>query len=147
MGVTIINNHPLKLKSSWVRRVVKSVLELLDVDGSLSLVFVDSNEIREYNKKFRGVDRDTDVISFPSGDGKDYLGDIIICLDVVRENAEDYGVPLEEELARVIIHGILHLLGYRDYEPEEKEVMEKEQERILALIQDSVKAGRGCLKK
>ncbi len=137
MGITILDRQSTKLKKRWIRDIVKAVLEYLDMEkASLSLVFVNPEEIKEYNRKFRGVDSSTDVLSFPSGSGGTYLGDIIICPDIIRENASDYGVSFEEELVLVIIHGILHLLGYRDYEPEEKKIMEEKQKEVLDLIKE-----------
>ncbi len=90
--------------------------------------------IRAYNRDFRGVDAYTDVMAFP-GDG-DYLGDILVCPEVVRENARELDRDFEEELEFVIVHGVLHLLGYSDYTPEEKEEMFKLQNRIIREVKD-----------
>ncbi len=137
MGITILDRQSTKLKKRWIRDIVKAILEYLDMEkASLSLVFVNPEEIKEYNKKFRGVNSSTDVLSFPSGSGGTYLGDIIICPCIVKENSVEYGVSFEEELVLVIIHGILHLLGYRDYEPEEKKIMEEKQKEVLDLIKE-----------
>ncbi len=137
MGITILDRQSTKLKKRWIRDIVKAILEYLDMEkASLSLVFVNPEEIKEYNKKFRGVNSSTDVLSFPSGSGGTYLGDIIICPRIVKENSVEYGVSFEEELVLVIIHGILHLLGYRDYEPEEKKIMEEKQKEVLDLIKE-----------
>ncbi|BAT72187.1 probable rRNA maturation factor [Thermosulfidibacter takaii ABI70S6] len=133
MGITVLNQTDLKLKKSEVRRFVKRVLsEIGHEDASLSVVFVPAETIREYNRNFRDVDAETDVMAF-LGDGS-YLGDIIVCPQVVKENAAEIGVNFDQELKFVLVHGILHLLGYTDYTQEEKERMFEEQTRILNAV-------------
>ncbi len=133
MGVTIINKTDRRIKATAVRRFVKAVLSKLGVGkASLSLVFLEPDEIREFNRRFRDTDAETDVMAFP-GEG-DYLGDVMVCPSVVEENAKELGVSFDEELAFVIVHGILHLLGYTDHTPEEKEEMFKLQREILRKI-------------
>jgi len=113
---------------------------------TISLAFVDKEEIRQLNKNFRKKDKPTDVLSFAlSEDG--YLGEIVICPDIVKENAKKYGVSVEYETMKVFVHGILHLLGY-DHEKTsasnasrsdadwEKEaiIMEQKQDQYLSKI-------------
>ena len=104
---------------------------------TLSLAFVKKEEIKNLNKKFRKKNKPTDVLSFELKDGseKGYLGEIIICPEVVKENAEKYGVSSKSEMLKVFVHGILHLCGY-DHERSEKEAeeMEKKQEKYLSNI-------------
>lgn len=133
MGITVLNRVGAKIRHSELRRFVKAVLESLELsDASLSIVFVSANEIKEYNLRFRNVDAETDVMAF-TGEG-DYLGDILICPEVVMKNSEELGVDFEDELKFVIVHGILHLLGYTDYTPEEKQKMFEEQQRLLEKV-------------
>ena len=133
MGITVLNRVGAKIRHSELRRFVKAVLESLGLsDASLSIVFVSANEIKEYNLRFRNVDAETDVMAF-TGEG-DYLGDILICPEVVMKNSEELGVDFEDELKFVIVHGILHLLGYTDYTPEEKQKMFEEQQRLLEKV-------------
>jgi len=99
---------------------------------NLSLAFVDKAEMKKLNKKFRKKNKSTDVLSFLLNE-KSCLGEIVICPEVVAENAEKYGNTFKKEALKVFIHGILHLLGY-DHEnsKEEAEIMEKKQEKYLA---------------
>ena len=110
---------------------------------TLSLAFVGEEEIKKLNKKFRKKNKATDVLSFSAQGGPasgwdlddaKYLGEIIICPEVVKENAEKYGVSIKSEMLKVFVHGILHLCGY-DHEKSEKEAeeMEKSQEKYLGV--------------
>ena len=104
---------------------------------TLSLAFVKKEEMKNLNKKFRKKNKPTDVLSFELKDGseKGYLGEIIICPEIVKENAEKYRVSSKSEMLKVFVHGILHLCGY-DHEKSEKEAeeMEKKQEKYLSNI-------------
>ncbi len=101
---------------------------------AVSLAFVDKEEIRKVNKKFRKKNRATDVLSFLLNE-KQCLGEIIICPEIVKKNAKEYGVSAKEEMLKVFVHGILHLCGY-DHEKSKKEAeeMEKKQEKYLSHI-------------
>lgn len=77
----------------------------------LSVLLVGNPRIRELNRAYRGIDRPTDVLSFPMDDEL-LLGDIVISVDKAAEQAERFGVTLEEEFARLMVHGLLHLIGY-----------------------------------
>ena len=101
---------------------------------NISVAFVKTAEIKKLNNKFRGKNKETDVLSFNFNE-KDYLGEIIICLEVVKENAKKYGVTVKSEMLKMFVHGILHLCGY-DHEKSEKEAeeMEAKQEKYLSKI-------------
>jgi len=100
----------------FLKGLVKKVLEGENKEeAGLSIALVGQGRIRELNKKYRGKNRATDVLAFP-GDG---LGEIVICLREVKKNAKRYRSNSEKELARVLIHGVLHLLGY-DHEKSEQ---------------------------
>jgi probable rRNA maturation factor len=91
----------------WGRRVVKGEAG----KGKINIVLVDDESIRRLNKKFRGIDRATDVLSFEmKEDG--ILGEIIISKDTAKRNAERFGLSYKDEMKRLVIHGALHLLGY-----------------------------------
>ena len=92
---------------------------------TLSLAFIDKEEIKKLNKKYRGKNKPTDVLSFLFNEEK-YLGEIVICPEVVKENVKKYKVSVKSEMLKVFIHGILHLCGY------EHEKSEKEAERMEA---------------
>ena len=103
-----------------------------------NIIIVDNNKIHEINKEYRGIDRETDVISFALEDDKTFnttevrmLGDIYISIDKVRSQAEEYGHSFKRELYFLSIHGLLHLLGYDHMKKEDEEIMFGKQEEIL----------------
>ena len=115
----------------------------LHFDPIVSVSFVDNKFIHEMNREYRNVDRPTDVISFAFLDGCDdkeqqlkstgpvCLGDIYISIDKAKEQAKEYGHPLERELSFLFVHGMLHLLGYDHMTPEDEKVMFRLQDEIL----------------
>ena len=104
-------------------------------EKNLSIALVGQGRMREINKKYRKKNRATDVLSFPDNG----LGEIIICLREIKKNAKKHGFSFEKELTQVLIHGILHLLGY-DHEKSEKQAkkMEEKQNYYLKLCQESI---------
>ena len=134
-----------KLFTGIAKKVLKSENRVRE---KISLAFVSKEEIKKLNKKYRGKNKPTDVLSFELGDppssrlggttegqGKECLGEIVICPEKVKENAKKYKSKLKQEMIKVFIHGILHLCGY-DHEKSEKEAetMEKKQEYYLSKI-------------
>ncbi len=101
--------------------------------GEIGYMFVDDEKILEVNNEYLGHDYYTDIITFDYCEGKVLNGDIIISLDTVRTNAEKFGKTYEDELFRVIIHGVLHLCGINDKGPGEREIMEENENKALAL--------------
>jgi len=103
-------------------------------EKTISLAFVEKAEIKKINKKFRKKNKATDVLSFELKDG-DFLGEVVICPEVVKENAQKYRNAFKSEMIKVFIHGILHLLGY-DHEQTKRqaEEMEKKQEYYLSIF-------------
>ncbi len=104
-------------------------------DRELSILLADDVTLRELNRRFRNLDRPTDVLSFPMDDPI-LLGDVAISLDRVRAQAPLYGVSEEEELLRLLVHGILHLAGY-DHEkggPEAQRMMKRQEELVKRLM-------------
>lgn len=101
--------------------------------GNINYIFCSDERELEVNRQFLGHDYYTDVITFDYTSGKTLNGDIFISLDTVRSNAEMVGAPFEEELRRIIIHGILHLTGQGDKTPETKAQMTAKEEHALAL--------------
>jgi probable rRNA maturation factor len=115
--------------------VAKKVLKGENKESeSISLAFVSKEEIEKLNKTFRKKNNPTDVLSFELNE-RDCLGEIVICPDIVKQNAKKYRVSTEQEMIKVFIHGILHLLGY-DHEKSKKDdlIMEKKQEKYLSKI-------------
>ena len=101
--------------------------------GEIGYMFVDDERILEVNNEYLGHDYYTDIITFDYCEGNVLNGDIIISLDTVRTNAEKFGKTYEDELFRVIIHGVLHLCGINDKGPGEREIMEENENKALAL--------------
>ena len=135
-----------KLIKEVVSRVLEEEKVLPEVDVYITLT--NNEEIHKINKEYRDVDRPTDVLSFPmyerdeivdlKNDTDDeiekILGDIIVSIEKVREQAEEYGHSFERELAYLVTHGMLHLLGYDHMIEEEKAVMRKREEEILEAL-------------
>lgn len=97
----------------------------------ISIAFVSSDEIQKLNKKYRKKDKPTDVLSFEKvSDFENECSEIIICPSVVRENAKESNLSLKKELAKIMIHGILHVLGY-DHEKSEQEALKMEEKERL----------------
>ncbi len=111
----------------FLRRVAEKVLKGENKkDSELSIALIGQGKMRKLNKKYRGKNRVTDVLAFPNKEIG--LGEIVICLREVKKNAKRYGLTFEKELSRVLIHGLLHLLGY-DHEISEKKTKEMEEKQ------------------
>ena len=115
--------------SAWIKRVAASYGKKV---GEVGYLFCDDEKILEVNREFLQHDYYTDIITFDYCEEDTLNGDIVISLDTVRSNAEQLGKDYEEELHRVIIHGILHLCGQNDKGPGEREQMEAAEDRALA---------------
>ena len=113
----------------WIRAVAA---EYGFVVGNINYIFCSDERELEVNREFLGHDYYTDVITFDYSTAGTLNGDIFISLDTVRSNAEMVGVAYEQELLRIIIHGVLHLTGQGDKTPETKVVMTEKEEKALA---------------
>lgn len=122
---------PRRQTSAWIRQVAASFGKKV---GEIAYIFCDDAKILEVNVQYLGHDYFTDIITFDYCEGDSISGDLFISLDTVRSNAEKFGKTYEEELHRVIIHGVLHLCGINDKGPGEREVMEAEENKALGLI-------------
>ena len=116
--------------SAWVKAVAASYGKKV---GEIAYIFVDDEEILRVNREYLQHDYYTDIITFDYTEGDTISGDLFISLDTVRTNAEQFAKPYDEELHRVIIHGILHLCGINDKGPGEREIMEAAEDKALAL--------------
>lgn len=121
-----------------VKKVLKKGLEILEIGKcEFNIIVVDNNYIHELNKNYRGIDRETDVISFALEDDKTFnledriLGDIYISIDRVYSQALDYGHSNLREFCFLAVHGMLHLLGYDHMKKSDEEVMFSLQDKIL----------------
>ena len=135
--VEVNNLTTISVKKKRLKEIVKTVLkeENIKENINLSIAFVGEEEIKRINKRYRSKDEATDVLSFSEEIIKDELGEIVICLDKVAENAKNIGYSFEKELEQDLIHGLLHLLGY-DHEKskiEDERMMEK-QKKYFELV-------------
>ena len=119
--------------SAWIKAVAASYGRKV---GEIGYLFVDDEKILEVNREYLGHDYYTDVITFDYDEDDTVSGDIVISLDTVRTNAEKFGKQYDDELHRVIIHGILHLCGINDKGPGEREIMEDAENKALAMLQN-----------
>jgi probable rRNA maturation factor len=111
-------------------------------DAEVSLVFVDDDYIHRLNREYRGVDRPTDVLSFALQEGEPMpaageeilLGDVVISLEMARRQSEEYGHSFEREVAFLVVHGVLHLLGYDHQTEEQRRAMREKEETIMARM-------------
>lgn len=116
--------------TAWVRAVAASYGKRV---GEVAYIFCDDEKILEVNRQYLQHDYFTDIITFDYCEGDVLSGDLFISLDTVRSNAELFHRPYDEELHRVIIHGILHLVGINDKGPGEREIMEAAENKALEM--------------
>ncbi len=109
--------------------------------GELSLLLTGDAQVRALNRAHRGKNKATDVLSFPAlrpgsrqAEKEEFLGDIAISVDTARRQAARYDAPLQNEVNRLLIHGMLHLLGHDHHDPGERAVMEAEERRLAGVI-------------
>lgn len=117
--------------TQWIKAVAASYGKKV---GEIGYLFCNDEHILEVNREYLGHDYYTDIITFDYCEGDVLSGDLVISLDTVRSNAELFQKTYEEELHRVIIHGVLHLCGINDKGPGEREIMETAENRALTLL-------------
>ena len=103
----------------WSKFATKALAAIGNSESSATIAFVSDKKIRELNRQFRGIDKATDVLSFPSGEQA--LGDIAVSVDTAAAQAKENRLKLDEEIAQLILHGLLHLSGY-DHETDDGEM-------------------------
>ena len=142
MNLEINNLTNEKIEEKMIKRVVDATGKKLDVkDAIVSINLIDNKRIHEINKEYRNVDRETDVISFafledetdPDMDIEN-LGEIYISLEKAHSQALEYGHTFERELSFLVVHGLLHLLGYDHMTKDEEKEMFSLQEEILSSL-------------
>ena len=123
-----------------LERVIEEVLIFQEkpLDSEVSISFVDNEEIRELNRQYRGIDRETDVLSFPIDDdfifdGPLLLGDVIISAEKALEQSKDFGHSLNREIAYLTAHSMFHLLGYDHINEDDKLVMRSKEKEIMKV--------------
>lgn len=118
------------LNNRWLRMVAGSEIRRV---GDISIIFCSDNYILDVNMRYLQHDYFTDIITFDYCEGDRLSGDLFISVDSVRENALFYGTEFADELNRVMVHGLLHLIGYDDHTDEQKKVMREKEDYYLAL--------------
>ncbi len=122
------------LNNRWLKMVAESELKRL---GDISIIFCSDNYILDVNMKYLQHDYFTDIITFDYCEGDRLSGDLFISVDSVRENATFYGTEFDNELNRVIVHGLLHLIGYDDHTEEDQKTMRAKENYYLQLRKDA----------
>ena len=140
MNIEVLDNTG-EIDPGFKRELKKKslkVLKALDApkDSELSVTFIDDVKMRELNREYRNIDRTTDVLSFPlqEGPGEILLGDIIISIETSLRNSKRYGLEHEEEIIKLLVHGILHLFGYDHKKKKERDQMREKEKELLSMI-------------
>lgn len=150
MGVAEINFLDIEEKKEYIE-ILNKVLEKCFEEENLSseklyinIVLTNPKNIKEINKQYRNIDKETDVLSFPmfekeeiaklENENSDILGDIVISIEKVKEQSIEYGHSFERELAYMAVHGFYHLMGYDHMEENDKKKMREKEENILEKL-------------
>jgi probable rRNA maturation factor len=142
----LVKNNTKKMLPERVLPKIQTILNALDCKSSeLSVLFVDDSEITEMNLSYRGKEGPTNVLSFPMHEGDfgdinpGLLGDIVISLETAMDEAKKAAISFEERLSQLLIHGILHLLGY-DHErgSEDQDIMERKSIELLRVVEENI---------
>ena len=151
INILIDNEYKPQLKSKWLKGVIRQILnnENVSIKSEVSLVITGDDKIHELNLKYLEEDRPTDVLSFPMNehlettpvfvnvaDGKLHLGEVIISYPQAVKQAEEHNHSVHREVIILLIHGVLHLLGYDHDIPEREQVMRSRESAILKTIEE-----------
>lgn len=123
-----------RITSSWIKQVI--FLEEKRV-GDISFIFCSDEYLLDVNRKYLNHDYYTDIITFDNVEGNVINGDIFISFDRVKENSIEFETSFDNEIHRIIIHGVLHLLGYKDKIKKDKHLMTEKEDIYLKLFNDS----------
>ena len=139
MKYSVIDEYGYDKDYSYLNELLDLAIEKLDVDGVFTVIFIDDEIMHEMNNKYRGIDRTTDVLSFALNDEEDnfesdisMLGDIYVSIPKMVSQSLEYGHSEKRELSFLVIHGLLHLLGYDHMNKEDEKVMFSLQEEVLS---------------
>lgn len=142
--ITIQNIHPkLKVKKKALKLLVENILKSEKADSGVDIILIDDVFMKRLNKKFIRRNKTTDVLSFGMREEKldafkyPSLGDVYVCLDQAKRQAEEYGVGFEEEVKLLVAHGVLHLLGY-DHSSKKEEVVMREKEKMYLRKRENI---------
>ncbi len=131
----IVNATKFRIDKEYFKKLGEKVSKELGLPKKteIDMIFVGDAEMRKLNKKYRGIDKTTDVLSF-FYDEKDLLGELFISVPQAKKPAREKSYPLKRELSELFVHGILHLTGYEDEKEKDYRVMIKKQEEVLAVL-------------
>lgn len=129
-------------EEAYVNWLSKVIVTEAKKEGDINYIFCDDDYLIEINKQYLDHDTLTDIISFDYSIGNELHGDIFISVERVRENAVDFAVSFEEELRRVLVHGVLHYCGYKDKSEEDEQLMRAKEDEKMRLFH--VKHNNGC---
>lgn len=131
-----------------IKKVLKKCFEIEKLENKnlyVNVVLTNAKNIKNINKEHRGIDKETDVLSFPMFEkeeianlenaNEDILGDMVISIERVEEQAKEYGHSFERELAYMVVHSFYHLLGYDHMTEEDKKEMRKKEENVLEILE------------
>ncbi len=151
INVSFKRNIAIELDKGWFRTIVRKILEVEGVPLSVEIgvLVTDNKTVHKLNRIYRGENEPTDVLSFQTNagegmapeapfvtapDGVDHLGEVIISYPQAVKQARERGLTISQELALLVVHGTLHLLGYDHESPKEKRVMHEKEGQILSLL-------------
>ncbi len=117
--------------ADWISKVISSENK---GEGEINYIFCDDDYLIELNQQYLDHDTLTDVISFDYSEGNELHGDVFISIERVRDNATNFNVPFDEELKRVLVHGILHYCGYKDKSEEDEKLMRQKEEEKMKMF-------------
>jgi rRNA maturation RNase YbeY len=140
-NLTIDSEKGIRINKALIHSAIKSLKSELEITiSSLSIVFLNSEGIKEINKQYLNHDFSTDIITFNySGDNKDLDGEIFISIEDALENSKRFGCTVDNELFRLIIHGLLHMVGFDDHTIPERNVMTKNENKYLTVLENLIK--------
>ena len=118
------------INNQWLKLVAESEIRRI---GDINIIFCSDNYILDVNMKYLGHDYFTDIITFDYCEKDKLNGDLFISIDSVRENALHYGTEFETELNRVMVHGVLHLIGYDDHSKKDIKIMREKEDYYISL--------------
>lgn len=127
-------NIKRRITTGWIKQVIS--IEGKRV-GDVSFIFCSDDYLLEVNRKYLNHDYFTDIITFDNVEGSLISGDIFISVDRVKENSIEFATSFDNEIHRIIIHGVLHLLGYKDKVKKDKHLMTQKEDLYLKLFNDS----------
>lgn len=137
MALSVINKHPsfhIPLSPRLREWFQKTIEEEQHTLGKINFILLNDKELHQINLQYLAHDTFTDIITFDYNKGTIVFGEIYISLDRVKDNARMNDISFEEEFHRILIHGLLHLLSYKDKNPEDKKVMTQKEDYYLSLL-------------